>query len=186
MKEKSIQSSVFIATSLDGFIAREDGSVDWLNHLSKNMQHDGGYEAFMHTVDAIVMGRNSYEQVVSFPHWPYKKDVIVLSRSTIDVPEVLQKQGVSCSSESPKALCERLAHNGIKKLYIDGGVTIQRFLQAGAIDELTITMIPILIGSGLPLFGYIDKDIELQHITTSVYDCGFVQVNYKVKKETSE
>lgn len=176
---------MFIATSLDGFIAREDGSIDWLTEISKKMNGSGGYEEFIHTVDVIVMGRSSYEKVVSFGiEWPYKdKEVIVLSRSKVEIPEAFATQKISYSSETPEQLCQRLSRSGAKKLYIDGGVTIQGFLNAGKIDDITITLIPVLLGSGKPLFGSLHKDIVLQHVKTTTYHGGFVQVTYNVKKQ---
>ncbi len=180
----SLVLSVFIATSLDGFIARTDGELDWLDEAGTAVpkDEDCGYHAFMHSVDALVMGRNTYEKVRSLGKWPYgDKPVIVLSSNAIEIPEELA-QMVSCSSESPKALYERLSQDGLKRLYIDGGITIQRFLAEGLIDDLTITVIPVLLGSGIPLFGKLEKDILLRHTATKAYDFGFVQSTYEVIK----
>ncbi len=180
-----MQLSVFIAISLDGFIAREDGSIDWLTEASEKMNNSGGYEEFIQRIDVIVMGRNSYEKVLSFGvEWPYKgTEVIVLSRRKIEIPEALIAQNVSCSSETLEQLCQRLSRNGAKRLYIDGGVTIQRFLNEGKIDDITIMFMPILIGSGKSLFAALHQDIALQHVKTTTYHGGFVQVSYKVIKE---
>lgn len=177
------QNSVFIATSLDGYIARIDGSIDWLDAANVVVPEgeDCGYGAFMASIDALVMGSKSFEKVLSFRSWPYEnKIVIVLSRSGIEIPEAL-KPNVSCSGESPQELCQRLSQEGAKRLYIDGGAVIQSFLVAGLINDLTITVIPVLLGSGIALFGQLDQDIELEHISTKSYEFGFVQSKYLVK-----
>ena len=181
----SLKSSVFIATSLDGFIARADGNLDWLDAANATVPEgeDCGYNAFMASIDVLVMGRNSYEKVLSFGgQWPYaEKPVIVLSSRTLEIPEMLKKS-VTRSSETPQELCARLSQEGIKRLYVDGGITIQRFLAAGLIDDMTITLIPTVLGNGIPLFGRVEKDILLKHIGTKTYECGFVQLTYQVAK----
>ncbi len=176
--------SVFIATSLDGFIARKDGNLDWLNQANESIPkgEDCGYQAFIDSVDVLIMGRNTYEQVLSFGEWPYRdKSVIVLSSKTINIPVDLQPT-VSASSETPKDLVDCLSSQEVKHLYIDGGVTIQRFLAAGLIDELTITLIPVILGDGKPLFASLKNDVLLNHIATKIFDFGFVQVKYQVRK----
>jgi dihydrofolate reductase len=180
----SLKLSVFIATSLDGFIARPGGELDWLDTASAEVPkgEDCGYNRFMESIDILVMGRKTYEQILSFGNWSYgSKPVIVLSRNKIEIPDELIKT-VTHSSESPKELYERLSQEGVKRLYIDGGLTIQRFLAEGLIDDLTITLIPIILGSGIPLFGTGEKDILLQCIATKSYDFGFVQLTYEVQK----
>jgi dihydrofolate reductase len=179
----SLISSVYIATSLDGYIARENGDLDWLDAAQAIVPkgEDLGYYKFMETIDVLVMGRKTYEKVLSFGLWPYgEKPVIVLSSNKIEFPNDLG-QNVSCSSESPKELCERLANEGTKRLYIDGGITIQRFLTEGLINDITITVIPVILGSGIPLFGKAGEDISLKHVATKNYDFGFVQLTYEVK-----
>lgn len=177
----SPKCSVFIATSLDGFIARPDGSIDWLmkaNALAKPGE-DCGYKAFIATIDCLVMGRCSFESILSFPEWPYKNlSVVVLSSKPIEIPKHL-KDKVSASSESPPELVKRLSEKGLNHLYIDGGITVQRFLDHGLIHELTITVIPVLLGSGRPLFGALHQDIPLKHIETQSFDGGFVQIKYE-------
>lgn len=179
-------ASVFIATSLDGFIAREDGSIDWLNDANGLIPkgEDCGYSAFMSTIDTIVMGRKSFEKVLSFGEWPYgKTPLVVLSRNKLDIPEALS-QTVSWSAGTPKELTVRLAAAGAKRLYVDGGITIQRFLSAGLVKDLVLTVIPVLIGAGKPLFGPLQHDILLKHISTRTYDFGFVQSTYEVRQST--
>jgi dihydrofolate reductase len=178
----SLIASVFIATSLDGFIAREDGSLDWLDAANATVPdgEDCGYGSFMKSIDALIMGRNSYEKVLSFGQWPYEnKPVIVLSSRELEIPDSLRST-VEHSSESPDKLYERLSNKGLNRLYIDGGITIQRFLQAGLINDLTITKIPVVIGKGKSLFGGLDKDIALKHIATKSYEFGFTQSTYQV------
>ena len=168
--------------SLDGYIAREDGGLDWLEAANATVTggEDRGYARFMRSVDAIVMGRKSYEKVRSFGGWPYGDTaVVVLSRTALEIPESLAAT-VSHSSETPEVLCKRLAGQGNKRLYIDGGVTIQRFLAAGLITDLAITTIPMILGGGIPLFGRLDRDIALRHVSTKSYDFGFVQSTYDV------
>ena len=139
---------------------------------------DCGYTAFMESVDVLVMGRKSYEKVMTFGEWPYgDKPVVVLSSNPIDIPAHMANT-VTHSSETPAKLHARLADQGTKRLYIDGGITIRRFLAAGLIDDLTITLIPVLLGEGLPLFGELEKDVELTHVETRAFDCGFVQIRY--------
>jgi dihydrofolate reductase len=181
----TVKTSVFIATSLDGFISRPDGSIDWLDRANTLVPNgeDCGYASFMATVDAIVMGRNTFEQVLTFGEWPYgETKVVVLSRQGISIPETLRKN-VSTSMEAPELLVERLSSDGAQHLYVDGGQTIQSFLNVGAIDELTITVIPILLGSGRPLFGALKSDVFLRHVSTNAYTFGFVQSKYCVIKE---
>ncbi|REL24027.1 dihydrofolate reductase [Rhodohalobacter sp. SW132] len=176
--------SVYIATSLDGFIARENGDIDWLHnsgHGEAEKEEDFGYETFMSTVDALVMGRNTYEKVLSFGgEWSYgEKPVFVLTTKGIEIPDRISKT-VSSLSGSPQEIARKLKEFGHSHLYLDGGLTIQKFLVAGLVDELTITKIPILIGSGIPLFGPLSEDIRLKHLETSSWNNGFVQSTYKV------
>lgn len=178
-----MKCSVFIAMSLDGFIAREDGSIDWLMKANQlvSPDEDGGYKHFISDVDAIVMGRHAYEKVLSFDPWPYSLPVLVLSHQFIKVPESLRSK-VQCISESPSVLIDRLSKAGMNHLYIDGGLTIQTFLNEDCIDELTITVVPVLIGQGKRLFGELKEDIELQLLESrNIGEC-FVQLRYKVKK----
>lgn len=176
--------SVFIATSLDGFIARSDGRIDWLNDANALVPpgEDCGFAEFLSSVDALVMGRNTFEQVLSFPEWPYgSKPVVVLSHSLRSLPAQAPAT-VILSAESPAALAERLSAEGLRHLYVDGGGTIQSFLMANLIDAITITVIPVLLGSGKPLFGPLQSDVHLQLLTNRAYDCGFVQSTYLVRR----
>lgn len=174
--------SVFIATSLDGFIAREDGTIDWLENASATAPpgEDCGYADFIKTIDYLVMGRNTFELVSSFPEWPYKSTrVHVLSSTMFRLPSGMPDT-VTLSHEAPTDLVQRLSKSGAKRLYIDGGITIQCFLQNNLIDDITITRIPILLGAGRTLFGPIGHDIQLKHVSTKTYPFGFVQDTYQV------
>ena len=176
-----VKCSVFIAMSLDGYIAREDGSIDWLMKANELVPkgEDGGYQAFISTVDTIVMGRRSFEKVVTFDSWPYSIPVIVLSQHGIDISHALQNT-VSLSAEDPKSLVDRLSAQGVKHLYVDGGITIQRFLTAGLIEDMIITVIPVLLGKGRRLFGSLPSDIELKLLETQAIGRGLVQMRYHV------
>lgn len=176
--------SVFIATSLDGFISRTDGSIDWLNKANAVVPEgeDCGYAQFLSTVDALVMGRNTFEQVLSFGEWPYDSTpVVVLSRQLKSLPGNVPAT-VSVSADDPAKLVQSLSAKGQSHLYIDGGLTIQSFLAAGLIDEIIITTIPILLGGGKSLFGPLPGDVQLNHLSSKAFDFGFVQNKYRVAR----
>lgn len=177
-----LKATVFIATSLDGFIARSDGAIDWLPTGADTKFEDYGYAELMKSVDALVMGRKTYETVRGFGgEWPYgKKPVVVLSTKKVDIPKELAKT-VTVMSGNIGAIRDYLATLDVSHIYVDGGVTIQRFLNAGAINRLIITRIPVLIGEGIPLFGKLEHgDISLAHIGTKTYPSGLVQSEYAV------
>ena len=179
-----MKASVYIATSLDGFIARRDGSIDWLNE-AQSLVPDGedcGFQAFMDSVDTLIMGRKTFEQVLPFGQWPYgSTPVIVLSHNPMTIPSHLP-DSVSHSSETPWALLERLAGQDVKHVYVDGGTTIQGFLAESLIDEITVTTVPVALGCGIPLFGPMARDLKLTHVSTKAYDYGFVQTTYQIAR----
>ena len=176
----TIRCSVFIAVSLDGFIARRNGEIDWLTETGAvSNGEDYGYKAFVDSVDTVVLGRNTYETVLAFSEWPYAgKRVVVLSTGSPHIPDSLSER-VEIMSGSATECALRLSNDGARHVYVDGGTTIQGFLNAGLIDELTITRLPILIGDGVPLFGKLDRDMRLKHVETKSYESGFVQSNYR-------
>lgn len=177
-----VKCSVYIAASVDGFIARPDGAVDWLHKPGYALDEDTdfGYGEFIAGVDAVVMGRNSFEKVQTFTPWPYGGvPVVVLSSRPLQIPAGLQDH-VKAEGGAPQEVAARLAAEGKRHLYIDGGITIQRFLQAGLIDEMTVTQIPVLLGGGIPLFGSIGREVPLTVIETKTFANGFVQNRYKV------
>ena len=178
-----MKASVYIATSLDGFIARENGDVDWLSRGDiEGSAEDHGFHEFMESVDTLVMGCKTFEMVVSSGKWLYgNKQVIVLSSRPIQIPRDLAET-VESQSCSPTELVKQLSERGAKHLYIDGGKTIQGFLNAGLIQQIIITRIPIIIGKGIPLFGPVNRDMKLQHIETRSFANGFVQSRYEVNE----
>ena len=171
-----MECTVYIATSLAGFIARRDGGIDWLPAPGAE---DYGYSEFMDSVDAIVMGRNTFELALTFGAWPYKKPVVVLSNRPSSLPGPLPP-GVRTSSGAPDAILAELTSAGARHVYVDGGVTIRRFLEVGRISRVIITTVPVLIGSGVPLFGGNPQDIRLQHVHTRAFSNGLVQSEYRI------
>jgi dihydrofolate reductase len=172
-----MKASVFVGTSLDGFIARADGSFDFL----PDTVEPHGFEEFFASVDALVFGRKTYETALSFPTWYYgKKPVFVLS--TRPLAPAPRGAVVEHLSGDPRDIVAQLEARGIRHAYVDGGLTIQRFLEAGLIDRLIITRVPVLIGTGIPLFGPLSRDIKLEHVATRQFASGLVQSEYIVER----
>ena len=171
-----MKASVFIGTSVDGFIARPNGELDF---LPPGGGEPHGYDEFIHSVDALVIGRKTFETVLRFDTWPYgEKPVFVLSsRSFAPAPVGAVIEHLS---GDPVEIVSWLEARGIRHLYVDGGITIQRFLRAGLIQRLIITRVPVLIGDGTPLFGSLPHDVRLRHIATRHYPSGLVQSEYEV------
>jgi dihydrofolate reductase len=171
-----MKTSVFCGVSVDGFLARTNHTFDFLD---SGGQVAHGYDEFYAGVDVVVIGRNTFEVVQSFGQWPYgQKPVVVLSGRPLDLSSV--KGGVvEQMSGEPATIVTRLSARGCQHAYIDGGITIQRFLAAGLIDRLIVTRVPILIGTGIPLFGALPRDIALRHVATRCYDGGLVQSEYE-------
>ena len=174
----TVKISVYIAASLDGFIARKNGDLDWLP-AGEEGGEDFGYAEFMSTIDHVVMGRNTFEKVLTFGGWHYDKKVIVLTSRDLTIPPELADK-VEALHLSPRELVHEMDRRGAKGIYLDGGVTIQRFLRESLVDEMTITTIPILLGEGLPLFGKLEKDIKLELVKSESFKNGFVQNKYKI------
>lgn len=173
-----MNTSVFVGTSLDGFIARSNGDFDFLT--ASGAERENGYDEFFATVDALVIGRNTYDIVLSLPTWPYgPKSVFVLS--THPLTPAPSGSSVQRLSGSPAEVLSLLAARGFQHVYIDGGLTIQNFLRAGLIQRLVITRIPCLIGTGIPLFGPVDADIPLTHVATRQLSGGAVQSEYLIQ-----
>ena len=168
--------SVFVGTSVDGFIARPNGQLDF---LPPGGGEPHGYNEFVATVDAIVIGRKTFETVLAMENWPYGgKRVVVLSSRPVDLSEA---GGVVEQMAGPPAeIVSQLGASGAHHLYVDGGITIQGFLRAGLIQRLVITRVPVLIGEGVPLFGTLPRDIQLRHMATRHYTSGLVQSEYQV------
>jgi len=168
--------SVFCGVSVDGFLARTDHALDFLD---SGGQEPHGFEEFFESVDVVVIGRKTFEVVLTFGKWFYsEKQVVVLSGRPLDLSSIEGK--VEQMSGEPAEIAAQLKAREFKHAYIDGGITIQRFLAAGLIDRLVITRVPILIGSGIPLFGPLPRDISLRHVATRCYNGGLVQSEYAV------
>lgn len=173
-----MKASVFVGTSLDGFIARADGAFDFL-FAGSTEPVPNGFEEFLASVDALVMGRNTYEVVLPMTPWPYgNKPLFVLSHRPL--PPAPAGVVVEPMSGEPADVLAAVAARGIRHVYVDGGVTIQAFLRAGLIQHLTVTRVPVLIGSGIPLFGPIAADILVTHVSTRTLPGGAVQSEYLI------
>ena len=172
--------TVYIATSLDGFIARKDGGLDWLPSPGEEGESDSDFDTLLESVDALVMGRNTYDMVQSFGVWSYgAKPVFVLSHRPIDPPQDSAAR-VDTISGTPEKIVSDLASHGLKNLYIDGGETIQAFLRAGEIHRIIVTRIPVLLGEGVPLFGELAADVKLKCIRVEKLANGLEQAEYEI------
>ena len=175
------KNKVFIATSLDGYIADKNGEIDWLNSIPNPNNYDLGYSEFTSQIDALVMGRKTFETVCGFNiEWPYKKTVFVLSNSLTKIPEEL-KGKVELVKGDLKKVIEEIHEKGFKNLYIDGGKTIQSFLNEDLIDEMIITLIPYLLGGGVPLFAELPKRLDFECVDTKIF-LGMVVQNRFIRK----
>lgn len=176
-----MKASVFIGSSVDGFIARTNGDLDF---LPPGGGEPHGYVEFMDTVDALVIGRKTFETVLAFDTWPYGgKPVFVLS--THKLAAAPSGAVVEQMSGDPSEIAAQLDARGIQHVYVDGGLTIQGFLRAGLIQHLIITRVPVLIGDGIPLFGTLPHDVRLHHVGTRQYPSGLVQSEYQVVVDDS-
>ncbi|MEC3767414.1 dihydrofolate reductase family protein [Cupriavidus sp. SS-3] len=175
-----ITGHVFIATSLDGFIARPDGDIGWLLERDDPAE-DHGYTAFIADKDAIVMGRGSYEKVVTMGEWAYDRPVLVLSRQLAGkpVPDALQGK-VRFSDATPADAMAQLEAEGVRRVYVDGGQVVQSFLRDGLIADMVVTTVPVLIGAGRPLFGALPCDVSLKLESSRHFPSGLVQSAYRV------
>lgn len=170
---------VFIATSIDGYIADKEGGLDWLHSVPNPDNIDMGFAPLMDRVDALVMGRNTLETVLSFDvDWPYSKPVFVLSTTMTEVPNGYQDKVFLVQGDLTEVVAD-LNSKGYQDLYIDGGVTIQNFLKQELVDELTITTIPVLLGGGIKLFGELEQMQSYQLIESKVYLETIVQNHFK-------
>jgi dihydrofolate reductase len=169
--------SVFVGTSVDGFMARPNHELDF---LPPDGGEPHGYEEFIATVDTLLIGRKTFEVVLGFPAWPYgQKRVVVLSSRPLDVSRA-PSGAVEHMSGDPAEVAARLKASGSRHVYVDGGETIQSFLRAGLVEQLTVTRVPVLIGRGIPLFGNLLKDVRLRHLATQSYPSGLVKTEYQV------
>jgi dihydrofolate reductase len=169
--------SVFIAASLDGFIARTDGSLDWLSIVERPGE-DYGYRAFIDDVDALVLGRRTYESVLRFDSWPYAKKRCVVLTHRPPTP----RHGEEFFAGSPSELVRRLSLAGTRRIYVDGGDVIRQFLAAGLIDDLTLSTIPVLLGDGVRLFGGTGAEIRFALVASRSFSSGLVQHEYRARR----
>lgn len=173
-----IKNSVFIATSLDGYIAGKNNELEWLSTFPEINQIDTGFEQFTSQVDAILMGRNTFEIVANFEgEWFYKKPVFVWSNSLKEIPDRLKNKAFLVQGSISEILSE-IHRKGFYRLYIDGGKTIQTFLKKDLIDEMIITTIPVLLGSGIPMFGDLPKELVFECINSTRFLDKVVQNHY--------
>jgi dihydrofolate reductase len=183
----NVKATVFVGISLDGFLARKNGDIDWLTGSGEDGgadeaagADDHGFKAFFDTVDVLVMGRNTYEKVLTFEKWYYgDKPVVVLTTRPLEIPQRIAAT-VEVMSGTPGKIVERLAARGAKHLYIDGGITIQQFLGAGLIDRMVLSRLPVLIGTGIPLFGPLPRDVKWRLVSTKECAGGMVQSEYEM------
>lgn len=183
IKAMTVKSNnVFIATSLDGYIADKDGGLEWLNSFPNPDNLDMGYSDFISKTDAVVMGRTTFETVCGFDIvWPYEKPVFVLSNSLKELPPAYTHKAFLIKGPL-KEILEQINSRGYYQLYIDGGVTIQNFLKEDLIDNITITIIPMLLGGGFPLFGELSKVLYFEAAHTKQYSNKAIQHTYQRKK----
>lgn len=175
-----ITGHIFIATSLDGFIARDNGDIEWLlEHDASGEDH--GYNDFIKDIDAIIIGRGTFEAVRDMKPWFYSRPVLVLSATLADqsVPDDLTGK-VRFTGKSPQQAMAMLETEGCRRVYVDGGRVIQSFLLDGLVSDLVVTRVPILLGSGRPLFGPLTRDIRLAHVSTRAFSSGLVQSTYTI------
>lgn len=175
-QEAGLTASAFLAMSLDGFIARSDGGLDWLLGRGESLG-DTGYDDFFASVDAMVLGRGTYDIVREFDEYPYAGKRILVLSTTLD------------GTDWPDATVHRtlddalltLANENRRHVYVDGGKVVQQFVRAGLLDDLTVSVAPVLIGSGIPLFGELDQDVPLELVRTRDLGSGFTQSTYKLR-----
>jgi len=193
-----IKVSAYVACSLDGYIARLNGKLDWLERASvikdtvdsgglqlqsgAARAEDFGYADFFDTVGCVVLGRHTFEKAVDFPTWPYgTKRVVVLSRKLKQIPDAFMDRA-DLYTGPEEMLIVQLQAAGIRRVYVDGGLTIQSFIRKDLLTDIIITRVPVLLGKGIPLFGPLTDDIELRHLSTKTFANGFVQSHYQFER----
>lgn len=176
-----MKTIVYIAQSLDGFIAKKDGDIAWLEEFPNPDGSDFGFSDFMKKIDALLMGRNTYEKVLTFGFWPYDKPVYVVSNTIKVVPENLKEKVFIVRGEIFEIL-KNLENKGLKNIYVDGGKLIQSFLSEDLIDTMIITTIPVILGEGLPLFGSVGRELKWDLVESQVLNKYAVKSEYRRKK----
>lgn len=171
--------TVYIATSIDGFIARPDGGVDWLDVAGPD-DEDYGFFAFMAGIDALVMGRKTLETALSLGPWYYGETPVICLSSTLQTPPEGSPDTVELMNAAPRDVVATLAERGLNNLYVDGGTTIQQFMDHELIDRFIIARIPVIIGEGIPLFGNVPADLKFEHVKTDIFENGITKSEYTV------
>ena len=182
MRDLMTTGHVFIATSLDGFVARKNHNLDWLMK-QQTAGADHGYKDFMASVDGLVMGRGSYETALTFDDWPYSKPVVVMSKtlSAADIPEPLRDKVQLTKLDPPELMQSLQSEHDWSRAYIDGGRVVQSFIRCGLIEDIVMTLVPILLGDGIRLFGEIDADIDLELLGAEAFESGLLQTRYRLR-----
>ncbi|WP_417347388.1 dihydrofolate reductase family protein [Ferrimonas sp.] len=174
---------LYIGTSLDNYIADSNGGLEWLTSLPNPEEEDFGFAEFMASVDALVMGRNTFETVCGFGgEWPYSKPVFVLSRTLTTLPDSLQEKAALIQG-SPQEVTRKLNDKGFQRLYIDGGQTIQSFLEADLIDEIIVSQLPVLLGGGTPLFGDLTRPLWFELLNSEVLLGAITKHHYRRRRD---
>jgi dihydrofolate reductase len=167
--------SVYIAMSIDGYIARQDGGLDFLDRVG-GFDEDYGFQKLLGSIDALIIGRKTYEVAITVPD-PYPgKRVVVLSNNLNSVRTDMEQY----RGDLP-TLLTKLHKEGIKHIWADGGVTISQFLDLQMVDAMTLSLIPVILGSGIPLFNPIGKEHACRLISSQSYPSGLVQLKYEMK-----
>ena len=189
--DASFTGSVFLGMSVDGFIARPDGDLAWLTGGGQDdaggaggAPDDGeggdfGFAEFVSGVDALVMGRSTYEVIAPLAEWPYQGKPVHVISTTLE-PGADARITVHRSFDEAVAA---LTAAGYRRVYVDGGRTVHDFLAAGLVDDLTLSRVPVLIGEGHTPFGPLPADVLLEHVRTQAYRGGMVQTTYRVRRE---
>jgi len=173
------KNKVFIATSLDGYIADKNGKIDWLHSTPNPDNNDMGYGEFNAQIDALVMGRTTFETVLGFDiDWPYQIPVFVLSNTLTEIPEKYKGKAYLLRG-TVKEILENIHKQGFYRLYIDGGKVIQSFLKEDLIDDMVITIIPTLLGTGVPLFSDLPDKLDFECINSRIYLDKIVQNHFR-------
>jgi len=166
-----VRLAVLVGVSLDGYIARADGGLDWLEPF-QGEEH--GYAEFLTAVDALVIGRGTYDTVLGFPEWPYLRKRVIVCTSRPANPA----HGEELWPGPPRVLAERLDREGVRSVYLDGGALVSNFLREGLVDELTINVVPLVLGGGRPLFASGLPELPLRLLEAKSFPSGLVQLRY--------
>ena len=172
---------VYIAQSLDGYIAGPKGELDWLDEIDNPEKSDYGFSEFMKNIDALVMGRNTFDKVLSFGMWPYDKPVFVATNSMPSVPSIVERKAFLLKG-TPNDMVMSLVDRGYRNLYIDGGSLIQSFLADSLIDRIIVTTVPVLLGDGIPLFGTLPQRVKLKLLNSEILSNQLVKTTYDVQR----